>query len=143
MLKEELAEVFNRGFWNGYYLGQRLGEWSAVYGSQATRRKEYVGKVTNWFNRIGVAEVQMESGRIDTGDDIAFIGRTTGILEMQVKDLRVELKPVEAAVKGERCSIAVPLDGMPVDHVNDNPDMTPGEVLHPRRGDRVYKIIEA
>ena len=140
-LKAELAEVFNRGFWNGYYLGQRLGEWSAVYGSQATKRKEYVGKVTNWFNRIGVAEVQMESGRIDAGDDIAFIGHTTGILEMKVEDIRVDMKPVAATVKGERCSIAVPLDGMPEDHINENPAREPGEVLHPRRGDRVYKLI--
>ena len=141
-LKEELAEVFNRGFWNGYYLGQRLGEWSAVYGSQATTRKEYVGKVTNWFNRIGVAEVLMESGRIDKGDSLAIIGRTTGILEMRVDDLRVDMQAVDSAVKGERCSLAVPLDGMPVDHVNQSPDMTPDELLHPRRGDRVYKIVE-
>ena len=141
-LKEELAEVFNRGFWNGYYLGQRLGEWSAVYGSQATTRKEYVGKVTNWFNRIGVAEVLMESGRIDKGDSLAIIGRTTGILEMRVDDLRVDMQAVDSAVKGERCSLAVPLDGMPLDHVNQSPDMTPGEPLHPRRGDRVYKIVE-
>ena len=141
-LKTELAEVFNRGFWNGYYLGQRLGEWSAIYGSQATTRKEYVGKVTNWFNRIGVMEVQVESGGIAKGDRLAIIGRTTGILEMQADDIRIDLQPADFAPKGARCSIAVPLDGMPEDHVNDPAAMEPGEVIHPRRNDRVYKIID-
>jgi len=138
-LKAELAEVFNRGFWDGYYQGARLGEWSAVYGSQATRRKEYVGKVTNWFNRIGVAEVQVETGGISVGDDILFIGPTTGIVEMTVGDMRVDLQPAAAASKGERCSIAVPLSGMPEDRVNDAPGKEPGERLHPRRGDKVFR----
>ena len=138
-LKASLGEVFNRGFWDGYYQGARLGEWSAVYGSQAARRKEYVGKVTNWFNRIGVAEVQVESGCIAGGDDILFIGPTTGLVEMTVADMRVDLHPAQVAPKGVRCSIAVPLDGMPQDRVNTHPDKEPGERLHPRRGDKVYR----
>ncbi|MBP5690198.1 MAG: U32 family peptidase [Bacteroidales bacterium] len=137
-LKNELGEVFNRGFWDGYYQGARLGEWSSVYGSEATRRKEYLGRVTNWFDRIGVAEVLVESGSVSLGDDILFIGKTTGVLEMKVSDLRVDKKAVQTASKGEPCSIAVPLDSMPVDKVNDAPGMAPGERLHPRRGDRVY-----
>ena len=140
-LKEQLATVFNRGFWDGYYLGARLGEWSAIYGSHATRRKVYVGKVTNWFDRIGVAEVQVEATPLYEGDDILFIGHTTGILEMTIDDMRVDLKPAQEAPQGVRCSIAVPLDGMPEDLVNRNPSMQPGEKLHPRRGDKVYRWI--
>lgn len=137
-LKEELAEVFNRGFWDGYYQGAELGEWSRVYGSQATRKKVYCGKVTNWFNRIGVAEILVESGSLNVGDEILITGRTTGVIEMTVEDLRVALKNVSSAPKGEYCSVAVPLDGLPEDHANTGPAMQPGEVIHPRRGDRVY-----
>ena len=137
-LKASLAEVFNRGFWDGYYLGQKLGEWSAVYGSQATRRKQYIGKVTNWFDRIGVVEVAVEAAPLRQGDDILFIGHTTGVLEMKVEDMRVDLKPADLCPQGVRCSIAVPLSGMPVDQVNQNPDMHPGERIHPRRGDKVF-----
>jgi len=137
-LENRLKEVFNRGFWDGYYLGARLGEWSAVYGSQATRRKEYVGKVTNWFDRIGVAEVQVESGAIRTGDQILLLGPTTGCIEMTVSDMRVEMKPADEAPKGIRCSIAVPLGNEPVDRINDHPAMGPAERIHPRRGDKVY-----
>jgi putative protease len=137
-LKERLATVFNRGFWDGYYLGAKMGEWSAIYGSHATRRKTYVGKVTNWFNKIGVVEVQVEATDLHAGDDVLFIGHQTGILEMKVEDLRVDLKPAALAPQGVRCSIAVPLDQMPVDLVNQNPEMEPGERLHPRRGDKVF-----
>ena len=140
-LKTQLAEVFNRGFWDGYYQGARLGEWSDVYGSQATRHKEYVGKVTNWFNKIGVAEVLVESGTIKVGDDAMIIGPTTGILEFKVEDLRVEMKAAEEAAKGTYCSIAVPLGGMPEDKVTDHPAKESGERIHPRRGDRMYLWI--
>ena len=136
-LKEELATVFNRGFWDGYYLGAKMGEWSSIYGSHATRRKVYVGKVTNWFARIGVAEVEVQATPLHQGDDILFIGHTTGILEMTIDDLRVDLQPATEAPQGIRCSIAVPLGAMPPDHVN--PDAAPGEPLHPRRGDKVYR----
>ena len=137
-LKAQLAEVFNRGFWDGYYQGQRLGEWSAVYGSQATRRKVYVGKVTNWFNRIGVAEVLVESGAIRVGDDALIIGPTTGVLEFKVEDLRVEMKAATEAGKGVYCSIAVPLGDMPEDRITDHPAKEAAERIHPRRGDRMY-----
>ena len=137
-LKARLAEVFNRGFWDGYYLGARLGEWSAVYGSQATRRKQYIGKVTNWFDRIGVVEIAVEAAPLHAGDEILFIGHTTGVLEMKVDDMRVDLKPADTCPQGVRCSIAVPLTGMPVDQVNQNPEMRPGERIHPRRGDKVF-----
>lgn len=137
-LKEELGEVFNRGFWDGYYQGARLGEWSAVYGSEATRTKVYVGRVTNWFNRIGVAEIQIESGAIAAGDEIMFIGKTTGVLSIKVEDIRVAFRQVDRAGKGELCSVSVPLDTMPEDKVNEAPGKEAGERLHPRRGDRVY-----
>ncbi len=136
-LKEELATVFNRGFWDGYYLGAKMGEWSSVYGSQATRRKVYVGKVTNWFARIGVVEVQVEATPLRKGEEILFIGHTTGILPVKAEDLRVDLEPADVCPQGVRCSIAVLLEGMPEDHVN--PDSEPGERLHPRRGDKVFR----
>lgn len=136
--KEQLAEVFNRGFWDGYYLGAKMGEWSSIYGSQATRRKVFVGKVTNWFSRLGVAEIEVQATDLHRGDDLMFIGNATGIVEMKVEDLRVDYAPADVAPQGCRCSVAVPLDDMPVDHANQNPDMEPGERLHPRRGDKVY-----
>lgn len=88
-LKEELSEVFNRGFWDGYYQGARLGEWSDVYGSHATRKKIYCGKITNWFDRISVAEVLVESEALRKGDDILIIGETTGVIEQNVSEIRV------------------------------------------------------
>ena len=142
-LKERLATVFNRGFWDGYYLGAPMGEWSAKYGSHATRTKVYVGKVTNWFQRIGVAEILVEATDLHAGDDILFIGHTTGILEMKVKDLRVDLQPAATCPQGVRCSVAVPLDSMPEDLVNQDPDKAPGERLHPRRGDKVFRWVPA
>ena len=142
-LKASLAEVFNRGFWDGYYQGRRLGEWSAVYGSQATRRKVYCGKVTNWFNRIGVAEVLIESGTLRVGDDALIIGPTTGVLEFKVEDLRVEMKPAQQAGKGIYCSVAVPVSEMPEDRVTDHPAKEAEERLHPRRGDRVYLWVDS
>lgn len=106
-LKEELSEVFNRGFWDGYYQGAKLGEWSSVYGSEATRKKVYCGKVTNWFDRIGVAEITVESASLKVGDRCMAIGPTTGVIEFTVNDLRVALKPTVEAMKGVRCSVAV------------------------------------
>lgn len=106
-LKEELAEVFNRGFWDGYYQGARLGEWSEVYGSKATRKKAYCGKVTNWFGRLGVAEILVESGSLKVGDKILIIGPTSGCVEYTVPEIRVELKPVQEALKGTYCSVPI------------------------------------
>jgi len=102
-----LAGVFNRGFWNGYYLGQRLGEWSDSYGSRASHRKVYVGKGTNYFSRIGVAELAIETGELKLGDQILIIGPTTGVIETRVKELRVNEQNCEVARKGERCSLPV------------------------------------
>jgi putative protease len=118
---KRLATVFNRGFWDGYYLGQRLGEWSEIYGSKATLRKVYTGKVNNYFDRIGVAEVLIETGDLKVGDPIVIIGQTTGAYETIVKELRVDEINCEIASKGERCSF--PLEE-PV-----------------RRADKVYKLV--
>ena len=107
-LKEELAQVFNRGFWDGYYQGAYLGQWSEVYGSQATRTKVYCGKVTNWFDRIGVAEISVESAPLKVGDQVMVIGSTTGVVEFTVDDMRVNLEPALEASKGVRCSVASP-----------------------------------
>ena len=110
-LKKELSEVFNRGFWDGYYQGARLGEWSDVYGSKATRKKVYSGKVTNWFAKLGVAEILIESAPLKVGDKILIIGPSTGVIETEVSEIRVDLKPVEKAEKGTLCSVPVSLSG--------------------------------
>lgn len=107
-LKAELSEVFNRGFWDGYYQGAYLGQWSEVYGSQATRKKVYCGKVTNWFDRINVAEIAVESADLHRGDSVIAIGSTTGVSEFTADDIRVNLQSTEIAGKGVRCSVAVP-----------------------------------
>ena len=118
---KRLATVFNRGFWDGYYLGQRLGEWSEEYGSRASLKKVYTGKVTNYFSRIRVAEVLVETGELQVGDTLVIIGPTTGAIEMEVKELRVDEINCETANKGERCSLPVE------------------EPL--RRSDKVYKLV--
>jgi putative protease len=104
---KRLATVFNRGFWDGYYLGQRLGEWSEEYGSRAGLRKVYTGKVSNFFDRIGVAEVQIETGKLEVGDHIIIIGPTTGAIETSIKELRVNEINCDAAKKGDTCSFPV------------------------------------
>ena len=116
-----LKSVFNRGFWNGYYLGQRLGEWNNRYGSSATKRKEYVAKAVKYFNDIQVAEFEMESGALRIGDEILVTGPTTGAVFQTVEEIRVELKPVPETVKGEHFSIK-----------------TAGKV---RPSDRMYKMV--
>ena len=123
-LKEELSEVFNRGFWDGYYQGAYLGQWSDVYGSQATLKKVYCGKVTNWFDRIGVVEIAVESAPLHIGDRAMAIGATTGVVEFSVEDMRVNLKSADIAGKGVRCSVAV------------DPSLCPEGRL--RRGDKIY-----
>jgi len=116
-----LSAVFNRGFWDGYYLGQRLGEWSEKYGSRSTFKKVYIGKGTNYFDRIGVVEVIIESGSLEIGDKIMIIGPTTGVVETAINELRVNEVDCITASKGERCSF-------PVDQVI-------------RRSDKVYKLV--
>lgn len=102
---ERLKTVFNRGFWNGYYLGQRLGEWTKNYGSAATKRKVYVGKCTNFFQKIGVAEFLLEASGLSVGDEILVTGETTGAYQDVVEEIRVDLKPVEHVGKGTFFSI--------------------------------------
>ena len=118
-----LAEVYNRGFWDGYYLGQKLGEWSAIYGSQATKRKLQLGKVVNFFTKLNVAEILLEQHSLSKGDAILFTGPTTGVHEEQVKEIRLDLEPVESVEKGVK--ISVPVSGLV------------------RRGDKVYKVVTA
>lgn len=105
---EELKTVFNRGFWDGYYQGQKLGEWCDVYGSKATERKVYVGKAVKYFSKIGVAEFVIESNELNVGDKILITGTTTGVIEEVVDEIRFDLEPVNCAVKGQHISFRVP-----------------------------------
>lgn len=105
---ERLATVFNRGFWDGYYLGQRLGEWSAQYGSSATEKKVYVGKGVKYFSRLGVGEFCIEAGEISVGDRLLVIGPTTGALYVTATEIHHDAGPVSTARKGMAVSIPVP-----------------------------------
>ncbi|MFT4070989.1 MAG: peptidase U32 family protein [Dysgonamonadaceae bacterium] len=100
-----LATVFNRGFWDGYYLGQRIGEWSSNYGSGSTKKKVIIGKGIKYFSNLGVAEFQLESGELKVGDEILVTGPTTGAVSTVIDEIRVDLQPVDKAVKGDRFSI--------------------------------------
>ena len=105
---ERLKTVFNRGFWNGYYLGQRLGEWSRNYGSEATERKVYVGKGIKYFSNIGVAEFLVEAAEMKVGDKLLITGPTTGAVFFTLDEARVDLKPVDVVRKGQHVSFKVP-----------------------------------
>lgn len=113
----ELRKIFNRGFWNGYYLGQRLGEWSSKYGSSAERVKRYAAKGVRYFSNLGVAEFYVESGEVRVGDEVIITGPTTGALILKVDEIRVDLKPVDRAVKGESFSMKVPSKIRPSDRL--------------------------
>ena len=102
---ERLKTVFNRGFWDGYYLGQRLGEWTKNYGSAATERKIYVGKGIKYFSNIGVAEFLVEAAEVSVGDKLLITGPTTGAVFATLDEARVDLKPVETVKKGEHFSM--------------------------------------
>jgi len=104
----ELGTVYNRGFWDGYYLGQKLGAWSDVYGSRSTQKKEYVAKAVNYFTRIGVADFLCEAGSLRKGDRVLIMGPTTGVVEHILDEIRVDLITVKETVSGERFSIRVP-----------------------------------
>ena len=108
-LKEKLATVFNRGFWDGYYQGARLGDWSDVYGNRATRTKTYLGKVSNWFSRLAVAEFTLETGSFKVGDHLLITGPTTGVVECDVTEIRIgegpSVQSVQETKKGDVCSI--------------------------------------
>lgn len=118
-----LVTVFNRGFWNGYYLGQKLGEWSRHYGSEATERKVYIAKGIRYFSKIGVAEFKVEAGELNKGDKLLITGPTTGAMYLNADELRVDLKPVDKATKGQHVSFVVP------DKI--------------RPSDKLYKIVSA
>jgi len=118
-----LSTVFNRGFWDGYYLGLKMGEWTNSYGSSATKRKVYIGKVTNYFTKLNVAEIKLESGNLNKGDALLIIGPTTGVIEYMAEEIRVDLKETEKARKGAFCSIKI------------------ADFL--RRSDKVYKWVDA
>ena len=105
---ERLKTIFNRGFWDGYYLGQRLGEWTSKYGSSATKIKVYCAKGIRYFSKIGVAEFQMEAGELHVGDEVIITGPTTGAVPVTIEEIRVDLKPVEMTRKGQRFSIKIP-----------------------------------
>jgi U32 family peptidase len=120
---QRLGQVYNRGFWDGYYLGKRMGEWTKTYGNLATRKKVYAGTVTNYFANIGVAEIKLQSEGLKIGDRYMIIGPTTGVVEEVVKELRADLAPVEAVAKGEVCSLKTP------------------ELV--RRGDKLYLVVDA
>ena len=120
--KERLSTVFNRGFWDGYYLGQRLGEWSEVYGSKATKKKVCIGKVTNYFGKLQVGEFKLESYDLKVGEEVLIVGPNTGVVQMIVPELRLELEPVEKVDKGAIFS-------MPCE-------------TKLRRSDKLYKLVD-
>ena len=105
---ERLARVFNRGFWDGYYQGQKLGEWNKHYGSVATEKKVYCGKGIKYFSKLGVAEFQIEATELQKGDKLLITGPTTGVIYLNADEIRYDLKPVETAEKGWRVSLPVP-----------------------------------
>jgi putative protease len=121
--RTRLSTVFNRGFWDGYYMGQTMGEWNTNYGSSATKRKVYLGKITNYFTKLNVAEIKLENGNMQKGDSILIMGPTTGVIEYEVDEIRVDLLTTEKALKGELCSIKTP------------------DFL--RRSDKVYKWVDS
>ena len=112
---KQRATVFNRGFWDGYYLGQKMGEWSKVYGSQATERKQYIGKGQKYFSRLGVGEFLLEAGGFQVGDKLLIVGPTTGAHYVTATDIHGDHGPVQKAEKGMRVSIPVPEKTRPSD----------------------------
>ena len=119
---ERLSTVFNRGFWDGYYQGQRLGEWTKNYGNKATEKKVLVGKVMKYFSKLGVAEIALEASEVEKNQSMLITGPTTGIMKFDASEIRYDLNPVDKAEKGWRVSIPVP------DKVRPN--------------DKVYKLVK-
>lgn len=120
-LKEELATVFNRGFWGGYYAGAPVAEHTSAYGSSATRRKEYVGKITNFFRKISVAELTVEASTLSAGDDILVMGQTTGVVEQRAGEILLDGRPADEVKQGDVCSLKMEREV--------------------RRGDKLYKEV--
>ncbi|MGL1889860.1 MAG: U32 family peptidase [Reichenbachiella sp.] len=121
--KTDLRGVYNRGFWDGYYLGRKMGEWSEVHGSKATTKKIFLGKGVKYFNKLKVGEFQMETHSLESGDEIMITGPTTGIVKTTIGEMRVENKAVDKVKKGDNFSIEIE------------------EVIRP--SDKLYKIVEA
>lgn len=117
-----LRTVFNRDFWGGYYLGKPVPELSGAYGSSATKRKVFVGKVTNFYKKIGVAEIYVEASPLERGSEVMIFGETTGIVEMRAREVYVAERPTEVAPQGEYCSVKTP------------------KPVH--RGDKLYKLVD-
>ena len=120
---KELKTVYNRGFWDGYYLGKKLGEWTKTRDSQATKKKIYIAKIVNYFSNINVAELKIETNSLSVNDEILITGPTTGVIKTKVKEIRVDLKNVNTTLKGDKCSIPVP--------------------SLVRRADKLYKLVDA
>ncbi len=120
---QQLENVYNRGFWDGYYLGRKLGEWTQRYGSQAKKVKIYIGKVTNYFSKLKVAEIKVEANNLNKDDTLLIIGPTSGVIECKANEIRVNLKPTSIAEKGTFCSVVC------ADTI--------------RRNDKVYKLVPA
>ena len=110
-----LATVFNRGFWDGYYLGQKIGEWSNIYGSQATEKKVYVGRGVKYFSKLGVGEFYIEASEISVGDKLLVTGPTTGAMYLELEEARVDLGAVDTVPKGVYVSFKVPAKVRPAD----------------------------
>lgn len=104
---DQLEQVYNRGFWDGYYLGRRLGEWSTVYGSAATRQKTFIGKVLHYYPKAGVAHVRVKTKQLSVGDPVLIIGDTTGVVELTVESVYVDDAPASVALQGQECTITV------------------------------------
>jgi putative protease len=119
--KTKMEEVFNRGFWSGYYLGQQLGEWTDTSGSKAKMRKIYLGKGSNYFSKIGVAEFEIESHSLKKGDSVLITGPTTGVVETIIEELHNSNGPVDEALKGELCAFKL---NTPI-----------------RKSDKLYKLV--
>ena len=105
---KRLSTVFNRGFWDGYYQGQKMGEWTKEYGNKATEKKVLIGKVMKYFSRLGVAEIAVEANTFSKGDKLLITGNTTGAMFLNADEIRYDLRPVDAAEQGWRVSIPVP-----------------------------------
>jgi len=119
-LEQNLQTVYNRQFWDGYYLGQQMGEWSPQYGSMATQKKAYVGRCETYFERVGVGDFKMQSGELSVGDRVVVISKISGVVEWTINEIRVDYKQCKSTKKGDTCSMATP---QPI-----------------KRGDQLYKI---
>ena len=119
---KQLSSVYNRDFWDGYYLGRKLGEWTEKYGSRATKTKVYVGKITNYFTKLKVAEIKIETHDFKVGDEILIIGPTSGVIEIKIPEIRIALNKTKSASKGNLCSVPI------------------SELV--RKNDKVYKLVE-